>query len=195
MEIHRAIDDDKNTWLPTSTIRNPRLSLDAVGLLMRLLSDGERFETVRDLAEHKGRGDFEIAEAAAQELTAEGHMRFGERTEVWAVPFGWEIVASLTGDERAQLELVANSPTPLSTVEVRDALLPMPAGRDGRSREHRLWSERADALDDAWFGLWNAGLIWESVPADGEHAGRCEITALGREALAAADSSRTEGAS
>lgn len=90
MDIHRAIEDDENTWLQTSVIQNPQLSLDALGLLLRLLSDGERFATIADLVKWEGRDDFDVAEASARELVAEGHMRFGEHTEVWAIPFGWE---------------------------------------------------------------------------------------------------------
>lgn len=193
MDVYRITEkDDEYTWMPHSAINNPNLSLDAVGLLSRLLSDGERFESVRAVADDEGRDDADLAERSAQELAAEGYMRFGERTEVWAVPFGWETVASLTGDERALLEAVAASPTSLSMAEVRDAVLPAPAGRDGRSREHRLWAERADALGDALIGLWNAGLIWEAVPPNGEHGSLCEITAIGRFALAITAEGRSD---
>lgn len=89
MKIYRVVEDPENTWVHCSTIQNPKLSYDAVGLLLRLLSDGERFSTVADLVEEEGRGDFDVAEAAAKELESEGHMRFGNSIEVWAVPFGW----------------------------------------------------------------------------------------------------------
>jgi hypothetical protein len=188
MDVYRITEEGKDEyqWFPHSAAQNPNLSYDAIGLLCRLLADGEKFETVRELADDKGRDDANLAEESARELESEGYMRFGERTEVWAVPFGWETVASLTGDERALLEVVAASPAPLSSAEVRDAVLPAPAGGDGRSREYRLWAERADALADALIGLWNTGLIWEAVPPNGEHGSLCEITAIGRLALAAA---------
>lgn len=92
MDVYRITDEGKDEyqWFPHSAANNPRLSLDAVGLLCRLLADGEKFASIRDLAEHEGRGDFDIAEEAARELETEGYLRRGERTEVWAVPFGWE---------------------------------------------------------------------------------------------------------
>lgn len=186
MDVYRITEEGKGEyqWIPHSAIDNRNLSLDAVGLLGRLLSDGERFESVRDLADHEGRGDADIAESAARELEAAGYMRFGERIEVWAVPFGWQAADKLTADGRALLAAFAAAPAPMGMVEARDAVLPGPTGRDGRSREHRLWVERANEVADAWTRLWEAGLIWEVVPANGEHGSKCEITNIGRLALA-----------
>lgn len=186
MDVYRITEEGKGEyqWLPHSAIDNRNLSLDAVGLLSRLLVDGEKFESVRALADHEGRGGADVAEAASRELETEGYMCFGERTEVWAVPFGWQAADKLTADGRALLAVFAAALTPVGMVEARDAVLPGPTGRDGRSREHRLWVTRANEVTDAWTRLWEAGLIWEVVPADGEHGGKCEITAIGRLALA-----------
>lgn len=184
MKIYRAIADEENTWVHCSVVQNPNLSHEAIGLLLCLLSDGERFDTVADLVEEEGRGDFEIAEAAAQELVGEGHMRIGEPIEVWAVPFGWKLTESGT-DEHGILTALAKAGAPMGMFDARDALLVRPGTTNARRREHREWTQRSIEVVGAWLNLWKTGLIWESVEADGEHGSECEISEAGRAALAA----------
>lgn len=182
MKIYRAVLDEKNTWIHNSVVQSPNLSHGAIGLLLRLLSDGEQFNTIVDLVEEEGRGDFDIAEAAAKELEAEGHMRAGDPIEVWAVPFGWKMTEPGT-DEHMILTVLAKAGAPMGVFDARDALLPDPGTTDARRREHRKWTQRSIELVGAWINLWKAGLIWESVEADGEHGSECEITEAGRAAL------------
>lgn len=182
MKIYRAIMDNENTWIHNSVVQSPNLSHEAIGLLLRLLSDGERFDTIADLVEEEGRGDFDIAEAAAVELETEGHLRPGEPIEVWAVPFGWKM-AEPGSDEHALLTLLAEAEAPIDMFDARDVVLIRPATTDGRRREHREWTRRSIELVGAWLNLWKAGLIWQSVKADGEHGGECEISEAGRQAL------------
>lgn len=190
MKIYCAIADEENTWIHCSVVQNPNLSHEAIGLLLRLLSDGERFNTVADLVEEEGRGDFNIAEAAAQELVTEGHMRFGEPIEVWAVPFGWKLTEPGT-DEHMILAVLAKADAPMGMFDARDALLIRPGTTDARRREHREWTRRSIEVVGAWLNPWKTGLIWESVEADGEHGSECEISEAGRIALAA--TAETEG--
>lgn len=94
-------------------------------------------------------------------------------------------MSELGTDERTLLTLLADAGGPMGMFDARDAVLPGPGTLDGRRREHREWSQRSFELIKAWVNLWKAGLIWESVEADGEHGSQCEITEAGRAVLAA----------
>jgi hypothetical protein len=71
----------------------------------------------------------------------------------------------------------------LPMFSVRDRILAAPAG-DARSREHREWTRRSLTLCSAHIELYDRGLIYEAVPADGVHPGEMKLTDAGREVLA-----------
>jgi hypothetical protein len=73
--------------------------------------------------------------------------------------------------------------TSLPMFDVRDRILTDPVG-DARTREHREWTRRSLTLIGAHIELYNRGLIYESVPADGVHPGEMKLTDAGRETLA-----------
>lgn len=88
--VIKTFDEDGYTMVPRSAIDNPRVSPGALGLLIRLLTDGEKYDSIRALAEDYGETNLDDVDEAAQELAVEGYLRFGEDTEVWDVAFGWE---------------------------------------------------------------------------------------------------------
>jgi hypothetical protein len=91
----------------------------------------------------------------------------------------------LTEDERMILQILEASPEPLDRFTVTSNISPPPEIRDGRRRESRLWRERQSKLTDALLALWQAGFIFEAVPADGWNADRFAVTDAGCMALVA----------
>ncbi|MFB8777956.1 hypothetical protein [Streptomyces broussonetiae] len=93
---------------------------------------------------------------------------------------------ALSTDERALLQMIADSPKPLVMSDCFPDLNPAEPGMDENHPGHEAWTER----QIAWYGvsaqLWKRDLVRVVVPSDGSYGDLVEITDAGRGALRAA---------